>query len=399
MPSTLPRRSFLLAAGAGAALAQSSAAPVRLGLIGSGGRGRTVLGEFKKDPALEPRAVCDVYEPNLEAGLSAAGPGAKAYRDYRALLDDREIDAVLIATPEHWHHRMALDAMAAGKDLYIEKPLCHTPEEGKQLVEAWRGSDRIVQVGMQRRSYNLYREARDLRRDGRLGEVRMVRTYWLNSQTSARQADFQGPIDWKQWLGPAAERTGAIPPNPTHFFNWRHLKAYAGGIVIDQGAHIYDSIHMIMDAGYPTAVNASAGPADVEGIDQPLSVVVIAEYPQDFLAVFTINYRAMKYESRADQLNCYDGDKARMDIGRELLRIYDSASPAQPAVSKEQPGGFAQATTDHVANFLHCVRTREQPVAPMDKGFQAALILQLANRSLETGRRVRWNAETLTAEV
>ena len=391
----MDRRLFLLSSASAAALAQSPNDTIRMGLIGAGGRGRSVMREFKKDANLEVHAVCDVYEPNLEEGLSAAGPGTKAYRNYKQLLDDKNIDVVLIATPEHWHHRMTLDAMAAGKDVYVEKPLCHTPEEGKELVEAQRKSDRIVQVGMQRRSYNLYREARDLRRDGRLGTVRMVRTYWLNNQSAARERPFEGPIDWEQWLGPAQARTGAIEKNPVHFFNWRHISEYAGGIVIDQGAHIYDSIHMIMDAGYPTAVNASACKGHVEGVDRPESVVVIAEYPRDFMAVFTINYSAMRYERRADQLNAYDGDKARMDIGREFLRVYDSAEPAKTALAKEQPGGFAQATTDHVANFLECVRTRQEPAAPMEKGFHAALILQLANMSIEQDRKIRWDSDTL----
>ena len=391
----MDRRLFLLSSASAAALAQSPNEAIRMGLIGAGGRGRTVMGEFKKDANLQVHAVCDVYEPNLEAGLSAAGPGTKAYRNYKQLLDDKSIDIVLIATPEHWHHRMTLDAMAAGKDVYVEKPLCHSPEEGKELVEAQRKSDRIVQVGMQRRSYNLYKEARDLRREGRLGTVRMVRTYWLNNQSSARERPFEGPLDWEQWLGPAKARTGAIEQNALHFFNWRHVSDYAGGIVIDQGAHIYDSIHMIMDAGYPVAVNASACGGHIDGVDQPESVVVIAEYPQDFLAVFTINYSAMRYERRADQLNAYDGDKARMDIGREFLRVYDSAEPAKTAIAKEQPGGFAQATTDHVANFLECVRTRKEPAAPMEKGFHAALILQLANMSIEQGKKIRWDAERL----
>jgi len=197
------RRIFLLSSTTAAALAQSPSDRVTLGLIGAGGRGRRVMTEFKRDPDLKVHAVCDVYEPNLESGLSAAGPGTKAYRNYKQLLDDKDIDAVLIATPEHWHHRMTLDAMAAGKDVYVEKPLCHTPEQGRELVEAQRNSDRVVQVGMQRRSYNLYQEARDLRREGRLGTVRMVRTYWLNSRTVPRRAEFKGPIDWDQWVGPA----------------------------------------------------------------------------------------------------------------------------------------------------------------------------------------------------
>ncbi len=391
----MDRRLFLLSSASAAALAQSPNETIRMGLIGAGGRGRSVTREFKKDANLKVHAVCDVYEPNLEQGLSTAGPGTKTYRNYKQLLDDDAIDVVLIATPEHWHHRMTLDAMAAGKDVYVEKPLCHTPEEGKQLVEAQRQSDRIVQVGMQRRSYNLYQEARDLRRDGRLGTVRMVRTYWLNNQSAARQRPLEGPIDWEQWLGPAKARSSAASRNPIHFFNWRHIAEYAGGIVIDQGAHIYDSIHMIMDAGYPRSFNASACKGHVDGVDQPETVVVVAEYPQDFLAVFTINYSAMRYERRADQLNAYDGDAARMDIGREFLRIYDSAEPAKTAYAKEQPGGFAQATTDHVANFLECVRTRREPAAPMEQGFHAALILQLANMSIEQGKKIHWDAERL----
>ena len=385
------RRIFFLSS-AGAALAQTPSDTIRLGLIGSGGRGRRVMSEFKRDPSVKVQAVCDVYEPNLELGLSAAGPGTQAIRDYREILDDKQIDAVLIATPEHQHHHMTLDAMAAGKDVYVEKPLCHTPEQGKELVEAQHESDRVVQVGMQRRSYNLYLEARDLRREGRLGTVRMVRTYWLNSQTDPRRAEFKGPIDWKAWLGPAP----AIEQDPLVFFNWRSLSEYSGGIVQDQGCHIYDSIQMIMDAGYPAAVTASALAPHVDGMDQPESVVVVAEYPQDFLAVFTINYNAMRYAQRADQLNSYDGMLARMDIGREFLRIYDHQSPQNAAFAKEQPGGFAQATIDHVMNFLHCMRTRETPHAPMEKGFQAALIVQLANISLREGRKVKWNADSLT---
>ncbi len=387
----MDRRIFLLSSSA-AALAQSPSARIALGLIGAGGRGRRVMAEFQRDPALKVHAVCDVYEPNLERGLSAAGGGAKAYRNYKQLLDDKDIDVVLIATPEHWHHRMTLDAMAAGKDVYVEKPLCHTPEEGRELVAAQRESERVVQVGMQRRSYNLYHEARDMRRAERLGAVRMVRTYWLNSRTEPRRAQFTGPIDWRQWLGPAPK----VSKDPLRFFNWRSIADYSGGIVQDQGAHIYDSIHMIMDAGYPAAVNASALRPHVEGMDQPESVVVAAEYPEDFMAVFTINYNAMLYDRRADQLNAYDGSLARMDIGREFLRVYDRESPDRASFAKEQPGGFNQATIDHVMNFLECVRTRNAPNAPIEKGFQAALILQLANISIREGRKVGWNAATLS---
>ena len=152
---------------------------VTLGVIGAGGRGTYVMTEFQKDMALRVGAICDVYEPNLERALGvvrkAQNEPARAVRRYQDILADRTIDAVLIATPEHWHHRMVLDALAAGKDVYVEKPLCQTPEQGVELVHAERASHRIVQVGMQRRSYDLYQQARDVVRSGTLGSVRMVR--------------------------------------------------------------------------------------------------------------------------------------------------------------------------------------------------------------------------------
>jgi predicted dehydrogenase len=389
------RRVFLMAS-SGAALAASPSNRIVAGLIGSGGRGRTIMGRFRRHDDITVAGVGDVYEPNLEKGLSAAGPGVKAYRNYKQLLENQDINVVIIATPEHWHHRMLLDAIAAGKDVYIEKPLCHTPEEGAEMVRAVKNSDRIVQVGMQRRSYGLYQEGRDLRRRGRLGTVRMVRTYWLNNGLRRRDRSFEGPIDWEQWQGPAKRR---IPKDPKAFFNWRHLSDYSGGVVMDQGAHIYDSIHMIMDAGYPTAVTASACKGHVPGLDRPETVVVSAEYPEDFLAVFTINYAAMRYPGKEDQLNAYDGDLARMDLGREFLRVFFMESPEIAGIQKGEAGGFSQATTEHVNNFIACVRSRQTPSAPIDVGFQAALILQLGNLSLEHGKRVVWNADEMKAEV
>ncbi len=158
---------------------------ISLGVIGAGGRGTLVMSTFQKNSGLRVSAICDVYEPNLERGLSTAakaqGSAPKAYRNYKQLLGDKTIDAVLIATPEHWHAQMVLDAIAAGKDVYVEKPLCHTPEEGVALVNAEGKTKQIIQVGMQRRSYDLYLEGRKVVADGTLGTVRMVRSWWLNN--------------------------------------------------------------------------------------------------------------------------------------------------------------------------------------------------------------------------
>src|SRR3954470_297201 len=180
------RRTFILAGGA--TLAGHAAAPsdqVVLGVIGAGSRGSFVMSVFQKDPALRVGAICDVYEPNLERGISAAskvaGNTPKQYRNYKELLADKDIQAVLIATPEHWHATMLLDALAAGKDVYVEKPLCRTPEEGVALVRAEQKTKQIIQVGMQRRSYDLYLDGRDIVASGKLGKVRMVRSWWLNN--------------------------------------------------------------------------------------------------------------------------------------------------------------------------------------------------------------------------
>lgn len=390
------RRHFLLATVAGGVRAQSSPQPVRLGVIGAGGRGTFVMQTFQKDPALKVGAICDVFEPNLENALSKA-PGAKAYRDYRKLLEDREIDAVLIATPEHWHHRQVLDALAAGKDVYVEKPLCQTPEQGAELVRAEKASKQIVQVGMQRRSYDLYLEGRKIVASGELGNVRMVRSWWLNNYLNNKPAaNLQGKLDWEQWLGPAPQKR---PFNPDLFRNWRNYADFAGGIVADQGAHVFDGIHLLMNASYPLAVTAAAGKPHRQGFDTPESVVVTAEYPEDFIGVFSINYGAMRYKGRNDQLNHLDGDKARMDIGREDLKVFQQGAEETASMTKTSAKGFGHATDLHVQNFLECVRTRQRPAAPMELGFQAAIVVQMANLSLKHGRRIRWNHSQQKVEM
>jgi len=391
------RRTFLLTAGN--AIVSYSAPPadqITLGVIGAGGRGTLVMTTFQKDAAVRVGAICDVYEPNLEKAASVAASKPKLYRNYKELLADRDIQAVLIATPEHWHAQMILDALAAGKDVYVEKPLCHTPEEGVKLVTAEKNTKSIVQVGMQRRSYDLYQQGRDLVAAHKLGTVRMVRSWWLNNYLGGGVATkLDGPLDWEQWQGPAERR----PFDANRFRQWRLYSEYSGGILADQGAHVFDGIHMLMGAGFPSAVNASAGKPHKAAVNQPESVVAIAEYPEDFIASFSVNYAAMQYRTRNDQLNQLDGDAARMDIGREELKIFAKGAEDVPSITAKSERGFGYATDLHVANFLDCVRTRKTPTAPMRIAFQAALVVQLANLALKQGRRIRWNAATQKVEA
>jgi predicted dehydrogenase len=395
----MERRAFLIG-GTGLQIGAATVPSQRvLGVIGSGGRGTAVMKVFQSHSEVRVGAICDVYEPNLEQAIAEAAKGGshpRTYHNYKDLLADKDIQAVLIATPEHWHYRMVLDAIAAGKDIYVEKPLCRTPEEGVALVEAEKTSKCVIQVGMQRRSYDLYLAAQNIVASGTLGRIRMVRSWWLNNSLGAMPATkLEGKLDWKQWQGPAQHH--AFDPN--RFRNWREYSEYSGGIVADQGAHAFDGIHLLMNASYPLAVNASAGRVHKQKVDTPESVVVIAEYPEDFLAVFTINYAAMHYEPRNDQLNQLDGDQARLDIRREDFKVYRRGQDDPPESARHSELGFGNATDLHVANFLECVKTRQQPTAPVRLGFQAALVVQMANMSLKQGQRLRWNDQTKKVEV
>ncbi len=396
----LNRRTFILAGGGAAAAYAAPSDRITLGVIGAGGRGTLVMTTFQENPPVRVGAVCDVYEPNLERALSIAAktPGnhPKPYRNYKQLLEDKSVDAVLIATPEHWHHRMLLDALAAGKDVYVEKPLCKTPEQGVELLEAEKRTKNIVQVGTQRRSYDVYLEGRKIVASDTLGTVQMVRSWWLNNNLKrVREAKLEGPLDWEQWQGPTRKR----PFDPYVFRNWRDFTEYSGGMMAEQGIHIYDAIHMLMGSGGPVAVTAAAGKPHREHSEHPESVVVTAEYAEDYLGIFSINYAAMPYKNRNDQLNQLDGDKARMDISRNELRVYMRGADETPAISKASAVGFDGAVGAHVRNFLDCVRSRKTPNATITFGFQATLAVQLANLSLQHGRRVKWNAATNKVEI
>lgn len=394
------RRMFLASSAGLYALNASPSDTVRLGVIGAGGRGTAVMQSFLRRPALQVVGICDVYEPNLERGVSVASGVSKtrprSYRHYPGLLNDKDIDAVLIASPEHWHHRMVLDSLASGKDIYVEKPLCHTPEQGVELVAAERNSKQVVQCGMQRRSYDLFLKAKEYLDSGILGKVRMIRSWWLNNYLGApKVTKLDGKLDWDQWQGPAPRR----PFDPDRFRNWRYYSDYAGGIVADQGAHVFDGIHMLMNSGPPISVNASAGRPHRPEFDTPESVNVAAHYAEDYVAVFTINYAAMKYKPRHDQLNQFDGDAARLDVGREDLSIYTQGSEDKPATVYQSARGFSHATDLHVQNFLDCIRSRKKPSAPIALGFQSSLVVQMANLSLKYGRQVHWNAISQRVEI
>ncbi len=388
----MQRRTFLCSAGAFI----QSPDRIRAGVIGTGGRGRLLSAEFREIGAEIP-AVCDVYKPNLEAGLKAASTGARGYTDYRRLLEDPSLHAVIVATPDHWHARMVIDAVEAGKDVYVEKPLTHTIEEAFQVVEAVRRTKRIVQVGTQRRSAPLFQEAKAIIDSGRLGEVRLVNSWWLNHQKSLAQRQLEGELDWRQWLGPAPQR----PLDPMRFFNWYYYFDYSGGLLIGQAAHMVDVFHWFMNSSAPLAVTCSGGRVNLEGAEVTDTASILIEYPENCFAVFTLGYKAMRYHPRLDQLAQFHGSRARFDIGREHFVLYPETSQPEltPEREESRPGSFGAATRDHIRNFLDCIRTRREPNAPVEAGLSAVIVLSMTLDSLRTGRRLKWNAAARRVET
>lgn len=388
----MERRVFLAAAGAAGASGQDR---IRAGLIGSGGRGRFLLGEFKEIGA-EMAAVCDVYEPNLQAGMKIASTGAKAHRDYRRLLEEKSLQAVVIATPDHWHARMVIDAVEAGKDVYVEKPLCHTIDEGFDVIRAVRRTKRVVQVGTQRRSSELFQEAKRVMDSGQLGDVKLVTSWWLNHQSSIRTGDLQGPLDWKQWLGTAPSR----PVDATRFYNWYYFWDYSGGLLVGQAAHIIDAIHWFMNSSEPATVTCSGIRPNLPGVEIPETASLVITYPQNYLATFTIGYKAMRYNAANDQMKQFHGSKARFDVGREGYQLFPESNAVEmkPSISVLKPGSFTPATRAHIRNFLECIHTRKDPNATVEMGQSTNIVLAMAMDSLRNGRQVRWNAAARKAE-
>ncbi len=391
------RRTFL---GAGTALSYKTILGandrVRAGIIGAGGRGRYLTGEFKEIGA-QMAAVCDVYEPNLQAGLKVASTGAKSYEDYQRLLEDKSIDAVIVATPDHWHAQMVIDAVNAGKDVYVEKPMAHKIPEGFDVIDAVRRTKRIVQVGTQRRSFDLFQEAKRIMDSGQLGNVHLVTSAWMNYTDRLSDRKLQGELDWQKWLGTAPKRE----LDPLRFFNWYYFFDYSGGLLVGQAAHVVDAIQWFMNSTAPLAVTCTGGQGNLPGAEVPETATIAIEYPENYLATFTLGYKAMRYNAFNDQQKQFHGTKARFDVGREWYALYPQSNAVEmkPSVEVKRPGSFGPASRAHIRNFLECIQSRKEPNAPVEAGQATNIVLCLAMDSLRAGKRLKWNAKSRRVEA
>jgi len=300
------------------------------------------------------------------------------------------MDAVIVATPDHWHSRMVIDAVEAGKDVYVEKPMAHKIDEGFDVIKAVRRTRRVVQVGMQRRSAELFLEAKQIMDSGKLGEIRLVTSAWYNNTSSLSNRQLAGNLNWKQWLGPAPDR----PLDPLRFFNWYYFWDYSGGLLIGQAAHILDTIQWFMNSKEPSAVTCTGGKVGLPGAEVPETASIAIEYPENYLATFTIGYKAMRYNAFNDQIKQFHGNKARLDVGREWYSLYpeSNAVDMKASVENKKPGSFNQAAPSHIRNFMECIRSRKDPNAPVEAGQATNIVLCMTMDSLRKGRRLRWNS-------
>jgi predicted dehydrogenase len=370
------RRSFLVASGL-TALASTRVLgandTLRVGVIGAGGRMNSLLSAADTAGVYQIAAVSDVYGPHCDAiKLRANGNSATSHVDYRQVLD-QQIDAVIIASPDHWHVPMTVDALSAGKDVYLEKPVTHTIEEGATLTRAVRSSKRILQCGMQQRSWSHFRDAVELIQGGSLGRVLQVRTYWWQNYLGhqpPKPVDVQA-LDWKKWLGNAPDQ----PFSEEKFYRWRWFWNFGGGAMTDLFTHWIDVAHWAMKSDQARDVQMLGDKYVFEQWDCPDTVQAALRYPG-----FDVVYEGMMASSIDDGGLEFRGTDATLKINRSGFGVYHEGVP-----SKDNPvlkaDSFRDGTIPHLENFFDCVKSRNEPNAPVEAGVAAARAGHLANQA------------------
>jgi predicted dehydrogenase len=389
------RRTFVAAA-SGLALgtrmatanAQGANDRIRIGVIGTGGRARGLMNHLKRLPGNEMVAICDVYEPRMLQAAEIAGAPVTKVADYRRILDDRGIDAVVIGTPDHWHKTITLDAVAAGKDVYVEKPVSHTIAEGTEMVKAIEESKQIVQTGTQQRSWEHWVLGKEIIDSGRLGQITFVQTYWYQHARAGNYLPVDmDKLDWKRWLGPAADQ----PFRPERFYQWRHYWDFGGGCLTDLMTHWIDVVHWYLDVDAPLAAAATGHNYNIKLWEAPDTVTATLEFPKNFMASYVGTYVSKVDDGGLE----FRGDLGTLKIDRTRLAFYRDDAANVPGTRAPEPETFVRSSGDgtltHLQNWLDCIRSRKTPNAHIRVAHQAARTSHLANAALRAGHRVKWN--------
>jgi predicted dehydrogenase len=427
MTTKTGRRQFLqrgVRGGLGATLAMSGLALPRkitaasdkvvLGFIGVGGRGSFLLSMFLQRPDVEIAYICDVARERRDKAVAAveatAGDPPKAVEDLRRVLDDRHVDGVVVATPDHWHALATVMACQAGKDVYVEKPATQNIWEGRKAVEAARKYQRVVQVGMQNRSSTYGASARELVKSGKLGDVHLVRVYDMFSRQRFQKApDGTAPdgFNWDLWLGPAAAR----PFNPSCRKNWDFFWDFSSGF-FDEVVHQLDFARMVIDKPFPNSVlHAGGNLAFKDDVEPPDTTLATYEYDTLTLMVeqtWWTPYMVKTPESVRQSDTAYPdwypfngmkveifGTKGMMILGRHGAGMQLFDQNGQKIEQEKQTHGKMQAA--HIGNYIDCIRTRKRPNADIEDGHISASLGHMANISYRVGnRKLKFDAATET---
>ncbi len=357
---------------------------VQIGVIGLGARGPFLAKVFAANPGVSIRALCDIYTERVDRALEKY-PAAEAYSDYRKLLASPALDAVVIAVPDHWHAQMAIDAFHAGKDVYLEKPLSRTIEEGKAVVRAAAETNRICQVGLQQRSGPTYLSAKHQIVDsGKLGQVVMARTWGSDGPREltvpSNMRTCPSNLDWNAFLGPLPRREW----DARQYLYYRAFRDYGGGMVTDLFTHWVDVVHMFLSHDAPVAASAAGGNFIYQdGRTAPDTMQVLLEYPESFNVSFDWTLAAGAQRDGQE----FDGTEGRLYIDRSGFEFRPHGSP-KPTLTAT---ATRDQTIDHVENFLDCLRTRRPPNADARAGFRSSVAAQLGVIAFEEKRRIRYD--------
>lgn len=420
------RRQFLhesITAGAGASLASAQIARaqnasssasilgandrIRVALIGCGGMGRGDLRDFLRVKNVTCVGLCDVDDEQTAKAAKVAEDGGSpapriTTRDFRRLLDDRELEAVIIGTPDHWHALPTVMACQAGKDVYVEKPLSLTIGEGRIMVDAARKNNRIVQMGTQQRSASHYREAVDYVKSGKLGKVRLVRAWayldWKGETPKLPDSDPPSTVDYDLWLGPAPKR----PFNKNRFhFTFRWYWDYSGGLMTDWGAHMIDIANWAMGIKAPSSAVSVGGkygyPQDA--METPDTQQVIWAFPE-----FTMIWEHMLGAGRGPEARehgvSFHGNNGLLVVDRGGWEVYPETDRIDrrdrmfkgPGVPRQSAGNQDYHLL-HVQNFVDCMRSRKLPNSDVEIGHNSMIACHLGNIAQRLGRQIQWDVD------
>jgi predicted dehydrogenase len=396
------RRDFLKTAAVAATAASANRVlgagnRIRIGVIGNGGRGQYLMKTLKQvaPDDFEFVAVCDIYDVRRAEAAAIAGGKVEQYLDYRQLLERKDIDAVIVATPDHWHGTIATDALNAGKDVYVEKPMVHKPQDGLSIVKAARANHRIVQVGMQGRLLPQFVEAKEKYIDTKIiGKVGLARTWYLSNSGYVRTppTGFEKQptgLDWNRWLGSGPR----VPWNPDIYFSPYKWLYYDGGMIMGIGIHVLDDARHWLNIRKPASAMCGGGTYFFkDGRDTPDVVTGILDYEEGLTVTFTAECLT------APGVKASAGVELRASGGILSAERYlptpgysytpNNANSKVPAGKGE---GTAALANNLLKNWLECIRDRKRTAANEDEGYYSAVTCYMINEAYRTKSRVLWD--------